>query len=375
MKTRYILFAVAAIIAIASSCHHDNPVRPEPPVVTDSNEPDSVVIELYEGHDHLKRGTQPDEGQVYWSDRNGGFHANPPSVDFPMRTYQKMVYERQADGSYKISPKYETVFRMSSSPEKNGGWYGFVVKLYGKDGKRLDLDYKNAENRNFTQVFYKVKNIRPIEQTIPANLVAKDTLFNINDFDMEDSDEAEIRQKLIDKGLTGDLTIGFEPSSVYSSETPVSKVFYFWYYDRPEDDSKELLTTPVGFRGVIAGRVPYLSYDVTMQVVAGCAKDGERNSVSPSPEQESKVVLSLDIPFRNVFEVKGWSTPTGNPDILGIVYDEEYKYLAEPADKVFENRLMFIPILREYPQYTVEQLREWYESDSDISRELGNFWL
>lgn len=377
MKKNPIILMFALVAILVSSCNDNStiPPVPNPPKTVTTLQPDSVVIELYEGHDHLKRGTQPEVGEVFWSNRNGGFHANPLTEHFPMSSYQKMVYTKQADGSYKPSPMYDTTFRMQSSPQKNGNWYGVVIKVYGEGGKRLDLEYKDEQHRNSTQVFYQVHNLRPIEQTIPANVVARDTLFNINDFDTEDSDEMEIKQKLIDKGFVGDLTLNYQPVATWGPDSSTTKAFYFWYYDRPTDDSKELLQTPVGFRGVVAGRIPYLSYDVRMTIVTDSPKGEVQNSVSLTKEQESKAVFTIDIPFRNVFEGKGWGVPTGNSDLLNIVYDAEYRYLPTPVDRIFENRLVYIPVLREFPQYSVKQLREWYELDSEISIEQGNFWL
>ena len=67
--------------------------------------------------------------------------------------------------------------------------------------------------------------------------------------------------------------------------------------------------------------------------------------------------------------------PTGNEGLLNIVWDKEYNYLPAAADRVVNNRCMFIPVLREYPSFTVEQLRRWYETDSQLSFESANFWL
>ena len=338
-------------------------------------QPDSIVIELYGGHSHLPQGTEPEIGSVYWSNRNGGFHANPPSVAFPMRTYQKMVYRRTPKGDYVADNHFDTVFRMQSSPQKTGNWYGLVVKLYDKNGSRMDIAYKSPEQRNNIQVFYQVSDLKPIAQTITANVVTTDTTFTANDMDVDDSDEQAMKAQMLAQGFNGTLTLGYQPVAHWTADSAANRSCYFWYFDRPEDDTKELLTTPVGFRGVLAARIPFVAYNLVMRVCGNKGGATVRTSDNPSEEQLQNVLFNLKIPFRNVFETPGWGKPTGNEGLLNIVWDKEYNYLPAAADRVINNRCMFIPVLREYPSFTVEQLRRWYETDSELSFESANFWL
>lgn len=387
MKSLYRLAALAGVAVMVVACSHDDIVPDMPAVQSSHNgtenialqqnkiQPDSVVIELYEGHSHLKSGTEPETGALYWSTGNSGFHANPPSVAFPMRTYQKMVFRRTATGDYQADSKFDKVFRIQSSPQKTGNWYGLVVRLYGKNKERLDLAYKSPEQRNNVQVFYRVSGLKPIEQTIPANVLASDTTFTANDMDPDDSDEQAMKQQLLAQGFNGTLTLGYEPVAKWTADSAANRACYFWYFDRPTDDSKEMLTTPVGFRGVLAARIPFVAYDLVMSICGNKGEKGEHASDSPSEEQLQNVLFNLKIPFRNVYEAPGWGRPSGNEELVNIVWNKKYNYFPTSVDRVIENRCLFIPVLREYPSFTVEQLRQWYEADCELSFESANFWL
>lgn len=362
-----------------TACRNEDIIVPNPQEKTTVLTPDSVVIEVIQGHSHLPVGTEPELGEVYWTVRNRGFHANPPSALFPMRNNQKLVYRRQSDGSYLPDVACDTVVRIVTSPDKRGDWYALTVKMYGEGGRRLDLRYRSDSLRSSTQVFYRPKRIRPIEQTVPAALKAADTTFEADQLDGEDSDERAIKEKLLAEGFVGKQTLGYATRERWTAGADSRKVFYYWYYDRTKDDAfasdNKVLPTPVGFRGVFAGRVPFVAYDVVMDVVQLDGEKGERSSDTPAGNVGGSVLFSLRIPFRNVYEGIGWGKPVGNEQLIGIVYDAAYNYYPDAVYRVIENRAMYIPVLREFPNYDIDRLRKAYEDDAESDVESNNFWL
>lgn len=373
----YIAFSLGLATLLTTSCSKENidPDIPTPtPEVTASLQADSITVEVYEGHSHLKQGTEPEAGEVFWGTSNRGFHANPPTQYFPMRTYQKMVFRRAANGEMQMDRNFDTAFLIQSSPSKVGNWYGMVVKVYGDGGKRLDLEMKKEGDREHVQVFYTVQNAQGIAQTIPANVTTRDTTFTLNDLTDED-----VVQELRAAGYEGkELTLNYHTARRWTPETKNEDTFYFWYLDRAEDSrTSPYLTTPVGFRGVFAARVPYVAYNVEMTITRTPeVKDGLRNSVSPSEMQQNHAILKLQLPFKNVFESIGWGEPMGDEKLISMVYEKEYKYYRDDyIDRLINTRAIYIPVLREFPQYTVEQLVKWFDLDSSLDIENSNFWL
>lgn len=291
-------------------------------------EPHRIEVSVYFGHSHLS-GEQPQRGQVFWSRGNSGFHANPDTrlVEFPLKSVQTMVFERQKDGSYKITDQGTDAFRVVSTSLPGGIWNALVVQMFDKDGKRLDLDYKTEALRDRAQVFYTVSNVKPLSQ----------------------------EHKL--------------PSV---QEAPLQDYFYFWYFDRAKDnilDAPETLKTPVGFRGVIKHKVPYATYNVDLGLTLLESGKGKQepfaNSISPSGEQKKALIFKLSIPFRNI--------TYGLGEVALDPYDDNYDELhRQDYVRYFED------LHREFPKYSVEEIEKLYEESMDMPVEghgSHSFWL
>lgn len=374
------LIAMSACEKADDVADTDKPVRLDTVMVSPDKaiNPDSIIVEVYEGHTHIK-GDQPKIGSVFWANARNGFHADPTIQDFPMKAYQKMVLKRDAKGKYVPDTRGVSDFLVQTSPYDEGVVYAMTVKLYGEGGQRLDLRYKSASWLNRIQVFYRVKRVKPIEPTIPQNLIESDTLFTIDE--VRDDDE-ELADKLIKEGLTSPFTLRFQSQEQFKPDTPNEKLFYFFYQDKATDSSTDIkyFDTPVGFRGVFVNRIPAVQYAVEVFItdLQGGKPEAHRQSSSPTTEQLQNVSLSFELPFKNLYEMEGWGHPVGDERLIQLVYEKEYTYFISEkgAERVYNNWNVYIPILREFPNYTVEQLRAIFEENSGkINKEGSDFWL
>lgn len=347
--------------------------------------PETIEVELREGHSHLKNN--PELGELYWSLENSGFHANPyydeESSQYPFRTKQTMVFSRQPDGSYAIDrAKSSTdVFRVQTSPTSGGVWQALLVYMYDKKGNRIDLNFRKEGMRDRTQLFYSISDVQKILQTRPSQGIDKaDTCVTIdyNYAGLSKETEAAIKK------LVGDEVpmIYHTTAHAYNKETPNDSVFYYYYYDRETDDVSKspVLQNPIGFRGTIANRIPFASYNVNMKLTVlpeGSAKTKPYSNV-PTKEQLQNVVFNLSIPFRNIMEKYDANVSFPQPvmDILkkDSAYDEYLLQDIVGNDNVVMG--MHINVLREYPKHTLRELKEWYEEQLRNSNpEASNFWL
>lgn len=293
--------------------------------------PEKIEIEMHVGHSHLKEGTEGDLGELFWSKTgaNTGFHANPDTrtVEFPYKTVQQMVYERQADGTYKLTSESTDALRFLSSFTKTGAWTAVVVRLMDKQGKRMDLDLRSPQMRDRVQMFWTVSDIKPLHEDVAL--------------------DKEMKQE---------------------------KAFYFWYFDREGDDPakyREVLKTPLGFRGVVQCQEPLVKYSVNLILTIlpeGKSKEsaGLKNSISLTKEQSEYIAFQFSIPCRNITRALGEGL---NNDPFAPDYDE----LEEKEEKRY-----FSEIAREYPPYTADRIKELQEEAWKLPFEgpgSSNFWL
>lgn len=388
MMKKISFLAIGSMLFVVSACQHDEPAQPQPDKNTQQQEnalqsnnplqPDSIVVDIYEGHTHVSQDAIPKVGDVFWSNTSNGFHADPNFPNYPKKAIQHMVLTRNNQGEYVPRSEGKNYFMVETSPIDRGVIYAMVMKLYGKGGQRLDLDYKTGELAGQTQVFYNVKRIKPLEAAIPASVVASDTLFTIDEIRKEDKDVAHAMEK---EGLKSPLTVYYEPQAKWTSETPVQKAFYFFYQDKPTDERKDVnyLKTPVGFRGVFVNRVPGIAYDVEVAVTVNPDGKPEQavDAASPTAEQLKHAVLTFSLPFRNVYESRGWGKMKGDERVLKYVYEPKTNYIRYSAvERVFDNRNVYLPVLREFPSFTLEKLRQLYEDDAySGDSESADFWL
>ena len=331
MKLRHIGYAAIALSAtlIITSCEDINNFNPDIPSTDEwqvnKNEqifPERIELEIHEGHSH----TNPKErGDVFWTDADGGFHANPDTreLEFPYKTVQEITLVRRGN-EYVPDAQSDSVFRVVGSSRIGANYTALIVRLYDKEGKRMDLAMKTPEMRDRVQVFMRPKLVRPLYPGV--------------------------------KELPNDP----DPR----------RLFYFWYMDREKDSPKEApqkLQTPVGFRGVFQCAIPYTRLDV--EVAVTILPEGEtKGTPAPSdrmPEKAAKhVALRLNVPIR-VFTLQRLDTPI-DPNLSWDDYDkvEEAEYT-----RYFED------LAREYPKYTPKQIEQLEEEADTLPLEGENFWL
>lgn len=374
MRNVLILPVLGWMLLVMSSCEKQE-ITDAP---SSSINPDSIVVEVYQGHTHVSKDQMPKMEDVFWSNTSNGFHADPDFPNYPMKAIQRMVLVRNDKGEYLPKKEGITHFLTETSPVFEGGIYALVLKMYADGGKRLDLSYRSDSLRDRTQVFYQVKNLQPIAQTIPANVTAADTLFTIEQ--VREEDEA-LADSLTKAGLKSPFTFFYETKEKWAADMPASKAFYFFYQDKATDDRKDInyFKTPVGFRGVFTCRVPGVQYDVEVSVTdTPTGKPGTPvSSNSPTAQQLNHRILTFKIPFRNIYETQGWGKINGDAQLMHYLYDKDYNDLrVDVASQIVEYRSKFIHVLREYPTFTLKQLYDLYEKDAySGDSESSNFWL
>lgn len=311
---------------------------------------DRVEIELYEGHSHAPKGSQKVIGEIMWCDNfvlgNRNFHGSPynPQSQFPLKAVQKLIYQKQGDGTLELSEAGDSLFSIqSASPRERyqgGVMYALIVRLYDKDGKRLDQELKlNAADR--TQVFYQVKSARPTFAKHVLSSAIKDTTIS-----------------------------------------------YFWYYDRlpvalgGSDSGDYFSSNPVGFRGVIQALDPYMRFNLQMSVSLLLEDETKLppygNSVLPKQNQIENIVFQLNIPFRTVVPYPDFEREADRR--IGYDWyddrwvdgedDERHKRYRKEAEDAWYQELH-----ETWPQFSVQRLKELHQELRNMDAESGTFYL
>lgn len=359
----YLLLSVIMMLGLFS-CEKNIPAKPSPSNNTTTEEPASkevsqlaiarAEIEIVEGHSHAPKDSRTDINGVMWSSKfnTGYFHGNPYSEDiqFPMKRIQKIEFTPDSNG--KLTPKHpevDSIFNIfATNPRKTykeGLMNALIVRLFDKDGNRIDQALKADSMANRVQVFYQVINVKP----------------SFPEFSLPES---------------YDLT----------------DICYYWYYDRHQTSDDQNINTygdfytdeAVGFRGVIQSLEARTQFALRMSVTVlpkGQTKGSMTNSITMSDQQMKNIVFQMDIPFRVVTEY-----PNFYDDAVDVVQKETGKDFfdddwgdnedqrVDELKKQFEDRY-YSNINQVYPSHSIEQLKEEKEIMLRLPGESSNFYL
>lgn len=287
--------------------------------------PAKVEIEVYEGHLHTHCNPK---GDVFWAKSDGGFHANPVSAEdvFPLKRKQVMVYKLQNDGTYKREGEdaIRGIATHEDGTEGGGAQYALILKLYDKEGNRIDQDLRKQTISDRVQVFYIPKNADRLRDTT--------TLFNPgNKFEYKD-------------------------------------IFYYWYFDRETDNidlSPKIMRNPVGFRGVFILQTGWTKFDVDILVTIlpeGKKKSAMKNSVSPDKEQLDNIAFILTVPFRSVSMDVTPKLPEG------MDYDDFFKLQEQEIQRKYKD------ISDEFGM-SLQEVKDADDKRGLLNPESSVFWL